>query len=166
MTLFNTDAEATAAEIAPQVRTLQIIHAALMAGVAAYLVFIFSQGPRFSEDSDALPLMPLGFAVMCVVMSFVVPPIVRRAGLADFRGKPQITAESLVAPFQTGHIIGMAMLEVAGFLSGFALTGGFGGAPRWFLAVPITILVLMLIRFPRVASVADWVSMAREEIAL
>jgi hypothetical protein len=166
MPLSNTDAEATAAEIAPQVRTLQIIHAALMAGVAAYLLFIFLQGLRFSEDSDALPLIPLGFAVMSVVMSFVVPPIVRHAGLAAFRGKPQITAESLVAPFQTGHIVGMAMLEGAGFLSCIALTGGFGGAPRWFLAVPIALLVLMLIRFPRVASVADWVSMAREEIAL
>jgi len=104
--------------------------------------------------------------VLSVVMSFVVPPIVRRAGVAAFRGKPQITAESLVAPFQTGHIVGMAMLEVAGFLSCIALTGGFGNAPSWFLVVPIAILVLMLIRFPRVAFVADWVSMAREDIAL
>jgi len=166
MPLSNTDADATYAEIAPQVRTLQIIHAALMVGVASYLVFLVSQGLRFSEDSDALPLIPLGFAVMSVVMSFVVPPMVRRAGLAAVRGKTQIPAESLVAPFHTGHIVGMALLEGAGFLSCFALTGGFGGAPRWFLAVPIALLVLMLIRFPRVASVADWVSMARDEIAL
>jgi hypothetical protein len=137
-----------------------------MANVAAYLVFILSQGLRFSEDSDALPLIPLGFAVTSVVMSFVVPPIVRRAGVAAFRGKPQITAESLVAPSQTGHIVGMAMLEVAGFLSCIALIGGFGNVPSWFLVVPIAILVLMLIRFPRVAFVADWVSMAREDIAL
>ncbi len=166
MPLWNTDAETTAAEVAPQVRTLQIIHGALMAGVAAYLVFIASQGFRFSEDANSLPLIPLGFAVMSVVMSFVVPPIVQRAGLAAFRGKSQTGAEALVAPFQTGHIVGMAMLEAAGFLSCFALTGGFGGVPRWFLAVPIALLVLMLIRFPRVASVVEWVSMAREEIAL
>jgi hypothetical protein len=166
MPLSNIDADATVNEVTPQVRSLQIIHAALMAGVAAYLVFIVSQGLRFSEDSDALPLIPLGFAAMSVVMSFMVPPIVRRAGLAAFRGKTQITAESLVAPFQTGHIVGMAMLEGAGFLSCFALTGGFGGAPRWFLAVPIALLLLMLIRFPRVASVVEWVSMAREEVAL
>jgi hypothetical protein len=137
-----------------------------MANVAAYLVFILSQGLRFSEDSDALPLIPLGFAVTSVVMSFVVPPIVRRAGLAAFRGKTEVAAESLFAPFQMGHIVGMALLVAAGFLSCFALTGGFGGTPRWFLAVPIAVLVLMLIRFPRVASVAEWVSMSREEIAL
>ena len=50
MTLFNTDAEATAAEIAPQVRTLQIIHATLMAGVAAYLVFIFASSAESVGD--------------------------------------------------------------------------------------------------------------------
>ena len=166
MPLSNADSDATANEIAPQVRSLQIIHAALMAGVAAYLGFVVSQGLRFAEYSNALPLIPLGFAAMSVVMSLVVPPIVRRAGLAAFRGKTQIAAESLVSPFQTGHIVGMAMLEAAGFLSCFALTGGFGGVPRWFLAVPIALLVLMLIRFPRLASVADWVSMAREEVAL
>jgi hypothetical protein len=166
MLLSNADSNATANEIAPQVRSLQIAHAALMAGVAAYLCFVFSQGPRFTEDSDELPLIPLGFAFISVVMSFVVPPIVRQAGLAAFRGKTQIAAESLVSPFQTGHIVGMAMLEGAGFLTCFALTGGFGEVPRWFLAVPIAILVLMLIRFPRLTSGADWVSMAREEVAL
>ena len=166
MPLPSADADATAAEVAPHVRSLQIIHVALMAGVAAYLVFIASNGLQFSEDPYALPLIPLGFAVMSVVMSFVVPPIVRQASLAAFRGKPQIAAESLVGPLQTGHIVGMAMLEGAGFLTCFGLTGGFGGAPRWFLAVPIALLVLMLIRFPRVASVADWVSTAREEVAL
>jgi hypothetical protein len=166
MPLSSADSDATANEIAPQVRSLQIIHAALMAGVAAYFVFVVSQGLRFSEDSNALPLIPLGVAAMSVVMSVVVPPIVRRAGLTAVRGKTEIAAESLFAPFQTGHIVGMAMLEAAGFLSCFALTGGFGGVPRWFLAVPIALLVLMLIRFPRVASVVEWVSMAREEIAL
>jgi hypothetical protein len=166
MPLSNTDAETSAAEIAPKVRSLQIIHLALMAGVAAYLVFIALQGFRFSEDSNSLPLIPLGFAIMSVVMSFVVPPIVQRAGLAAYRGKSQVAAEALVGPFQTGHIVGMAMLEGAGFLSCIALTGGFGGAPRWFLAVPVALLVLMWIRFPRVASVVEWLSMAREEIAL
>jgi len=166
MPLSNTDADATDAEIAPQVRTLQIIHTALMVGVALYLVFLVSQGLHFSEDSDALPLIPLGFAAVSVVMSFVVPPMVRREGLAAFRGKTQIPAESLVAPFQAGRIVGMALLEGAGFLSCFALAGGHGGTPSWFLAVPVALLVLMLIRFPRVASVADWISTARDEIAL
>lgn len=103
-----------------------------MAGVATYLVIIASQGFRFSYDSNSLPLIPLGFAVMSVVMSFVVPPIVQRAGLAAFRGKSQIAAESLVVSFQTSHIVGMAMLEGAGFLSCFALTEGFGGPPAGF----------------------------------
>ena len=80
MPLSSADSDATANEIAPQVRSLQIIHAALMAGVAAYFVFVVSQGLRFSEDSNALPLIPLGVAAMSVVMSVVVPPIVRRAG--------------------------------------------------------------------------------------
>ena len=134
-----------------------------MGGVAVYLGFIISQGLRFSEDSSALPLVPLGIAVVSIVMSFVVPLIVQRAGLSAFRGRAEVAAASLVGPLQTGHIVGMALLEFAGFLSCFALTGD---APRWFLAVPIVILAVMLIRFPRVASVADWVAMAREELSL
>ena len=166
MPLSNTDAETTAAEIAPQVRTLQIIHVALMGGVTAYLGVLVSKGITFSEDDGALPVIPIVFAVLGAVMSFVVPAIVRRSGLAALRGKSPITAASLVSPFQTGHIVGMAMLEGAAFLACFALTGGFGGAPRWFLVVPIALIALMVIRFPRVASVAEWVSMAREEHAL
>jgi len=57
MPLSNADSDATANEIAPQVRSLQIIHAALMAGVAAYLGFVVSQGLRFAEYSNALPLI-------------------------------------------------------------------------------------------------------------
>lgn len=160
------DTDATAAEIAPQVRSLQIIHGSLMAGVGAYLAVICSQGLRFSEEDTALPLIPLGLAAMGVVMSFVLPPILRQAGLAAFRGHSPIASTSLVGAFQSGHIVGIATLEGAGFLSCFALTGGFGMPPRWFLLVPIMVLLLMLIRFPRVSSVVDWISMTREEMAL
>ena len=162
----STDADATAAEIASNIQSLQIVHGSLMAAVAAYLVFMLSQGVQFSEASDALPLIPLGFAVVCVVMFVVVPPVVRRAGLKELRGESRISATSLVGPFQNGHIVGMSILEAAAFLACYALTGGFGDVPRWFVAVPIALLVLMAIRFPRVASVAHWVSMAREELAL
>jgi hypothetical protein len=166
MTLTTADAEATAIEVTPQVRSLQVIHGALMGGVVAYLIFVVSKGISFAEDDGAPPLIPLGFAAMSAVMSFVVPPIVRQAGLAAFRGKPDIAARSLVDVFQTGHIVGVAMLEGAGLLACFALTGGFGGMPRWFVAVPLALIVLMLVRFPRVASVAQWVSMTREELAM
>lgn len=163
---FTTDDETTAAEVATPLRSLQIIHLALTGGVAAYLVFLVTQGISFSENDAALPLIPLGGVVVGVVMSFVVPAIMRRTSLAELRGKPKIATESLVGTYQTGHIVGMAILEAAGFLTCFALTGGFGEAPRWFLAVPVALIVLMVIRFPRVAAVVDWVSTAREDLAL
>jgi hypothetical protein len=162
----STDADATVAEVGPTVQSLQIIHVALMAGVAAYLVFMLSNGVQFTEESRAFPLFPLGFAVMMVVMSSVVPHVLRRASLAELRGKSRISTASLLGPFQIGHIVKIALLEAAAFLSCFALSGAFGEVPRWFVAVPIALLVLMAIRFPRVASVAHWVSMAREELAL
>jgi hypothetical protein len=166
MPLSESDAEALAAEITPHVRTLQVIHAALVGGVFAFLMFVLWQGLRPAEDEGAFPLTPAAFAAVSVVMSFVVPSIVRRSSLAALRGNSEITAESLVAAFQTGHIVGMAMLEGAAFLTCFTLTGGLGGAPRWFVAVPVALIMIMLIRFPRVASVADWVSTAREELTL
>lgn len=161
----NTDVETTATEIAPQTRVLQVIHLALMGGVVAYFLFQVYQEPQYSDDKDALPLIPLVFAATNVIMSFVVPSIVRRSGFAALRGKSPIPTNSLMNAFQTGHIVGIAMLEGAGMLGCFALTGGFGSVPRWFLVVPVAVLVLMLLRFPRQGSVAEWITATREELA-
>ena len=163
----NTDTGAVEAEVAPHARTLQIIHSTLIAGVTAFLVYVIWQGPRYAEDPDAIPLIPLGFAGMSVVLSVAVPPLVRQSGLAALRGKSPPSVEALFGQFSAAHIVGMAILESAGFMSAITLmNGAFGAAPRWFLAVPIVLLVLMVIRFPRVVSVAEWVSTARDELAL
>lgn len=158
------EAEAIAAEIAPQVRALQIIHATLVASVTGFLGYVAAKGLQFSADPDVQPDIPLVCAATQVVLSFVVPPIVRRTGLAAVRGTSPLPVASLMAPFQTGHIVGMAMLEGAGFICCFTLMGGFGGAPRWFLAVPIAVIALMVVRFPRRDAVAEWIAAAREEL--
>jgi len=153
--------------VAPLARMLQIVHGSLVAGVTAFLAYVMWQGPRFADAPDAFPLIPLGFAALCVVLSVVIPPLVRQSGLAALRGNSPPSVESLFGPFSAAHIVGMAILESAGFLSAFTLMNGvFGRPPRWFLAVPIALLVLMVIRFPRAASVAEWVSSARDEWAL
>lgn len=85
--------------VAPLARMLQIVHGSLVAGVTGFLAYVMWQGPRYAEDPDAFPLIPLGFAALCVVLSVVVPPLVRQSGLAALRGQSPPSVESLFGPF-------------------------------------------------------------------
>lgn len=166
MVVMNSDVESLAREIEPQVRVVQIVHAALMASVAAFLGFQLFQGPTFAEDPMTLPVIPLGFAIGGAMLSFVMPMVVRQSALARLGANPPVTTAALMNTFQSGHIVGMAMLEGAGLMTGVALGGIFGSVPRGFVAVPAALLVLMAMRFPRAHSVAEWIAARREELSL
>lgn len=165
MAFSNDDSEATVAEIAPHVRLLQMIHWSLVAGVSVFFAFVLARGPAFSDAPESLPLMPLGFAAISVVLSFVLLPTMRQSGLAEFRGKPPIPTEKLLGAFQSAHIVTMALLEGAGFFACYALMGGLGDVPRWFLAVPLALIALMVVRVPRRDAVMEWVKRTREDLA-
>jgi hypothetical protein len=158
------DIESIAAEIAPRMIWLQIVHLALVASVAVFLAVMLSQGSAATEDRSNVAFIALICATASVAMSFVLPKVFRSAGLAALRGKTEIPVEALLGPFHTGHIAGIALLESAGFLACFALSGGPGSVPRWFVVIPIGILTLLLARFPRTRTVATWILRTREAL--
>lgn len=158
------DIESIAAEIAPRMIWLQIVHLALVASVAVFLAVMLSQGSAATEDRSNVAFIALICAAASVAMSFVLPKVFRSAGLAALRGKAEIPVEALLGPFHTGHIAGIALLESAGFLACFALSGGPGSVPRWFVVIPIGILTLLLARFPRTRTVAMWILRTREAL--
>lgn len=160
----SSDIESIAAEIAPRMTGLQVVHLALVAGVTTFLVVMLAQGPAAPEGRREFALIALLCAAAGAVMSFVLPSVFRRAGLAALRGKEAIPAEALLGPYQTGHIAGMALLESAGLLACFALSGGPGSVPRWFIAIPLGILAVMVARFPRPRAAADWIVSTREAL--
>ena len=146
------DIESIAAEIAARMIWLQIVHLALVASVAVFLAVMLSQGAAATEDRSNVAFIALICAAASVAMSFVLPKVFRSAGLAALRGKAEIPVEALLGPFHTGHI------------AGIALSGGPGSVPRWFVAVPIGILTLLLARFPRTRTVATWILRTREAL--
>lgn len=166
MPLTDTDIEATAADIATQVRVLQIIHGALLMGVVSYLAFQMIRPSAAAGENGAWPRVPLGIVAALIVLSWIAPPLVRRSGIASLRGRQRTASGALMGVFQTGHIVGIALLEGAGMVATFALGGEFGPVPRLFLAVPIGIAVLMLLRFPRRGGIAAWIASTREELAI
>ncbi|MFM7250621.1 MAG: hypothetical protein ACKO5R_12025 [Planctomycetaceae bacterium] len=152
------------AEIAPRMTSLKVVHLALVASVAVFLCFVLAQEPASAERGRDVAIAALACAAGSVALSFVLPAVFRRAGLAALRDKEEIPAEALLGPYQTGHVAGMALLEGAGLLACFALSGGAGSVPRWFVAIPLGILALMLVRFPRPRAVAEWIASAREAL--
>jgi hypothetical protein len=162
MRFGSSDIEPIITEIGVQTKLLQIIHAALVGGVLIFFGFQLVNNPKFSELPNALPLVPLVIALSGTVFSFIVPKVVTQSALTQLNtNEPKATGE-LFKVYQVSHIIGMAMLEGAVFLVCIALSGVFGEVPRWFLGVPIVLIVIMLLRFPRKIAIAEWIADRRD----
>ena len=160
----DSDIDSIAAEIAPRMTSLQVVHLALVASVAVFLSVVLSQGSAATEDRGDVAFIALICAAASAGMSFVLPAVFRSARLAPFRGKAEIPVDALLGPFQSAHIAGMALLESAGFLACFALLGAPPGVRQWLVAIPIGILVLMCVGFPRRGAVAAWIARTREAL--
>ena len=159
------DIEPIVAEIGGQVKTLQIIHAALVVGVLVFFGFQLTNNPKFTDLPTAIPLVPLVAAISGTVFSFVVPKVVLQSSLSQLHAKSPVATNELFNAYQISHIIGMALLEGAIFLVCMALSGLFGDIPRWFLGIPIVLIVIMLLRFPRKTTIAEWIADRRDEMA-
>lgn len=158
------DIEPIVAEIGVQTKVLQFIHAALVVGVLAFFGFQLAKNPKFTELANAVPLVPLVVAISGTVFSFIVPKVVRQSSLSQLETKSPVAISELFNAYQISHIVGMAMLEGAAFLVCMALSGLFGDVPRWFLGVPIALIVIMLLRFPRKTAIAEWIADRRDEM--
>lgn len=151
-------------QLGRSVRTLQFIHAMIMGGLLLYTLLILVRSSEAGAEEPPLPVVPLCYAIGACLLSFVVPAFMRRSTVQSLEANPPDTIQPLLGVFQTSHIIGLALLEGAGFVACVALSRKPGGAPRWFIAVPLAVLALMAARFPRKASVARWIATALETL--
>ena len=159
------------------VRVLQIIHLMLMAGVGGFFVFtlLTSRGRQPQPGDDAFAKIAFFASAVAAVVASVVPTLVASAGVkavaAAARGTGQAgrgtgadaaaahgLLQGLLGAYQSGHVVGMAILEGAAFFATFALRSG---AAPWF---PAGLIALMAWRFPTFARVADWIDARRAEI--
>lgn len=171
------------------VRTSQIIVGAMVAGVTFFCVFVTTvlgdagrPGPAAKPDILGLPLLTalcLGFGVITLVASFVVPRVMVEGGLRVIaRGSsldemkltesgqrqvyPASDVRRLLPLFQTQLIVASALNE----------GGAFFGAVAYMLerqavalAVAGTMIALILSRFPTLDRVQGWLDAQLERLA-
>jgi hypothetical protein len=165
--------EATDSFSRPRLRTMQIIAFAQVLGlVLAAAIFVYLVQVPYNGQGVAppqgLPIFSLvGVAVLTglALVSFAFPNFllaqgVRTVARGDWPSPPGATlldsdAAKLLALYQTTMIIGLALVEGAGFYCCIAYL--LEGQP-WMLALVALALVLQAARFPTECRVRAWLS--------
>lgn len=154
--------ETIANELRSSTNVLMFIHFMMFIGVLAYFLFAWSQGLKVGGDNATLPVASLSLAIVSLVMSFVIPALVRRSGV----GAEPTTPQSLASTFVVAHIVAIALLEGAAFFAVFSLTNEDNPAPAWYWTVAVGLLVVMGLRFPFPGRLTNWVLAQMQETGL
>ena len=145
------------------VRGMQIIAAALMAGVLVFLgiVLVTTQGDVFGTHTpEVVAILGVGFGVLATVNHIVIPKIIAGSQLKQIvsSGFSELDAESksdrLFGVYRGQLIVALAMLEGAAFFNLIALM-----VERNVVSLGVTFLLLglMVFRFPSRDKVLFWV---------
>jgi hypothetical protein len=135
------------------VRTSQIICGAMMMGIITFAGIVVT---RPAPPNPALPMayIAIGFAAIAIIVRFIVPAFVAKNESSKLKGaSPESLDAGLYGVFQTKMIIGLALLEGAGFMNLIAyMTGG----QWWSLATVGLLLLLMAMMFPTLTKFESW----------
>jgi hypothetical protein len=144
-----------------QVRTMQIIWFAMLAGVSTFAVvavFLHREAPANLVLSRFL----LFFAPASILMSFLVTAI--RRVLPELRSEDaEVAYPRLVAFYQTTLIVALALLQGSAF---FALVAYQLEGVWWALAIAGIVVFLMLLHFPTLGRVEAWCRTWHETIRM
>ena len=152
-------------QIAPAVRTAQIILGALAAGVLTFAVLVLVVFKGEPQANNTLTTVAVAFGVVDLVLSFLVPSLVAanaRRRIADGTWQasqnqgplPDTDAGKLAMVYQTKMIIGAALLEGGCFLALYAYMSE-GHWPG--LTVAALLLICLLAHFPTSDRMETWI---------
>jgi hypothetical protein len=159
--------------LARQVRIMQIIWAALLAGTLTLLVvaviMVQTRGPLLPPGNPPIvSLLALGVSIAILAAWRMVPPMtVKAARWRIAQGQwsppgpqygraapmPATDAEKLLHVYQTQLLIGMALLEGAAF---FASIAYWQEGAAWVLGLAIALCLLLALQFPTRIRVEQW----------
>lgn len=153
-------------------RGMQIIAAALMAGVLVFLsiVLVITQGDVFGTHTpEVVTILGAGFGVLAIVNHIVIPKIIAGSQLRQIvsNGFSELDAESksdrLIGVYRGQLIVALAMLEGAAFFNLIALM-----VEKNVVALSIATLLLglMVFRFPSRDKVVFWVQDKLRELQM
>lgn len=154
--------------ISKQVKTMQIIWFALIAGVGTFSGVAIFLHPEVPAANLVLSRFLLFFAPMSVVMSFVVPGMIGRSAVKQSLPELQSADAEVAYPrlavfYQTSLIVALALLEGAAF---FALMAYQLEGVWWTLLVAAVLGFFMLLHFPTVGRVEAWCRTQLETIRM
>jgi hypothetical protein len=142
-------------------QSAQIIVGALIFGTLVFAMIAFFAANVQGNAVDVIAYIAVGFAVMELIVSFVVPAVVARKGLQDLRQKgSEISATEFFGVYQTQLIIRGALLEGAAF---FCCIAYMSTGIWWTLATALGLMVILALFFPTRGKFDDWVREQREQ---
>jgi hypothetical protein len=155
--------------------TMQIIAGALIQGVIIFFVVVFFLPIPPNRLAVLNSYIGLGFALLAMVMSLVVPNIIMASAKTSLvKGKPiellkqfgEVSNLGFLAPlaglFQTRMIIAMALLEGAAF---FNLVSYMMERQPFTLAVVGMLLLALVMNFPTRRGLETWLAQETKSIA-
>ena len=156
------------------VRTVQIIAFALLQGIVIFMgVAVYlnqTRGPMDAGGGSLLSYLSAGFFVIIAVIWFVMPSHIMKAQVkriaagvwtppASDSPRPADTFATdeakLMAVYQTGNIIGWALLEGAAFFAGIAYLLEGKTLPLYIVGAAV---LLMLQTFPTRNLIENWIN--------
>lgn len=149
------------------VRVSQIITVALIMGVVVFLgVALVVRGNEPPAQDALIAVMAVGFSAVAIVLRYIIPTLMTRVQIQQWKdrsGTPANTSEQidlhLLNVFQSQHIIGLALLEGAGF---FCLVAYLVTGRVWLLGSVAVLVALMAISFPTRSRIENWILQQRE----
>ncbi len=145
-----------------QVRVMQMITGALVAGVLGFLAVVLviqqqqAQAGQPPLQTAIISLVAAGGFVVMFGVWLILPPTLIRQGLAQIAGKPADPpneTRTLLALKQTTHIVACALLEGPAF---FALTAYMVERQPYTLGIALACVLLILLSFPTQERMQRW----------
>ena len=137
-------------KLAQHLMTARLIAGSLVMGVVIFLVvaIVILGALEKPPEGQMISLIAAGFALMAIVLSFVVPAAMGESAVTGGERPDAIqagTTEAAAGQFQTRMIVRLALLEGAAFFNIVAL---FLEHNRWTLGVIGVLVLFMLFAFP------------------
>lgn len=161
---------AQSASLTGESRGVQIISAALAAGVLFFMgVCLFLNQGVLGNQPELLSWIAIGFAGLMFVMHLIIPGIVAKVSLnrlsaEDVRSADEATKFEMVLPtFRLRHIVAIALLEGGAILNlvAYLITDYAGN-----LITASVQLTMMMIRFPTATRMQFWAQDRVREIEM
>ena len=162
-------------QAAATVRTLQIIHGALIMGVVTFAgVTLFVRADKAeTEETPILAYVGVAAAVICAIAAFMLPRITNAASLkaladaADSAtpqtgGRGSGNVEPLLGIYQTNRIIAVALLEGPAFLN--AVVYLLNGTPA-SLGIVAALVAGMIMMIPTQGRLTAWLEQKLRDLS-